>query len=189
MQKKGAASDKGPHANVLKTGQSHRCDRRATENTSAREDSRLVDSARRGRRNSTPWGRWCCAQWTSSWHHLQSPHPWARERSPRAASPAPVWTLRQRGWPPRRTLTREYMPGELSDIRRASQSLQRSRAECRTRDGADDAAQSQRTQKPREKTARASRTTWPSKACTDPEQTHQRDHAGQEAHKAIEGAN
>ena len=52
--KKGAASNRGPQANVLKTGQSQRCDRRATENTSAREDSQKVDSARRGRRNSTP---------------------------------------------------------------------------------------------------------------------------------------
>ena len=50
-------------------------------------------------------------------------------------------TLRQRGWPPRRTLSRESAPGEQSDIRRTSQSFQRSRTECQTRASAGDAAQ------------------------------------------------
>ena len=60
-------------------------------------------------------------------------------------------TLRQRGWPPRRTLSPEGAPGELSDIRRTSQSFQRSRTECQTRASAGDAAQNPQTEMPQRK--------------------------------------
>ena len=182
--KKGAAKNREPHANVLKTGRAQIAST-GQQSTSARKDSK----------------RNCSLAWTSEFNaprtvmlrtmsFVMTPPAVSapmskrvRSRSSRpsnrvSASPderatKPTWEVRARG---------AEQPAENSTESARKPNGELHQEPCQSRRAVPE------TPKATGENARACKMTRPTKACTEPEQAHQREHIGQEVDKPAMGA-